>query len=103
MEIHFYESAKVLPADKHVIYMWETIDNILDRVLNDSAAVDEIHTTQMCMLSTTWLVKGYRIFVHQSNGVTYEIALKNRDHKGHRAVRVSQNIYGMWASGVFRE
>ena len=63
----------------------------------------DIHTIQMCMLSNTWILKGYRMFVHQDNGVVYEIVLRNKNNQGDNAVRISQNTYAMWANNVFRK
>jgi YD repeat-containing protein len=98
-EIHFYESMNVLPEDKCVIHDWESINEIL----RERKQVGEVHTTQMCMLSTTWILSGYRVFVHQGNGIVYEITLRDKDHQGDRAIRIAQNMYAMWAGGVFRE
>lgn len=97
MEIHFYESINVCPSDRKILHDWESTTAAIDNRTN------EIHTTQMCMLSVTLLHDGYRVFVHQSNGVMYEITLRSKDNTGDRAVRYSQNVYGMWASNVFRE
>ena len=106
MEIHFYESMAVLPEGKDIIHDWKGMQNIWDCLhnnCNDLNMTSIIHTTQMCMLSTTWLIKGHRMFVHQDNGVVYEITLKSNGGTGDRAVRDAQNVYGMWASNVFRE
>lgn len=98
MEIHFYESKKVYPMGKELIHDWESVRESLE------ANVTEIHTTQMCMLSTYWKTRfGYRLFVHQGNGIVYEITLKSEGGTGDRAVRDAQNVYAMWACNVFRE
>ena len=106
MEIHFYESMAVLPYGEVVIYDWKSINDIWNRVYGENESqniVSTIHTTQMCMLSSTWLHKGYRMFVHQDNGIVYEITLKSKGGTGDRSVRDAQNVYAMWASNVFRE
>lgn len=95
MEIHFYESISTVPVN--IIHDWESVKEAIDRKMA------EIHTTQMCMLSNTLLHNNYRVFVHQSNGIMYEITLKSKSGHGDRAVRDSQNVYTMWASNVFRE
>lgn len=102
MEIHFYESMNVVPFDKNIIYDWQSMSDLLKYVQSnrDNHVITSIHTTQMCMLSTSWILAGYRMFVHQDNGITYEIAL---DGTGDRVVRIAQNVYAMWASNVFRE
>lgn len=39
---------------------------------------NEIHTTQMCFLSTTMFILGYRIFINnQNDGLNYEIPIDN--------------------------
>lgn len=106
MEIHFYESMAVLPYGEVVIYDWKSINDIWNRVYSENEnpnIVSTIHTTQMCMLSNTWIHKGYRMFVHQDNGIVYEITLKSKGRTGDRSVRDAQNVYAMWASNVFRE
>lgn len=94
--VHFYESSKNYPLNRDILHDWETTRRaILDKV-------SEIHTTQMCMISATLLHDGYKIFVHQENGVVYEITLRSKDNCGNRAVRPSQNVYAMWANNIFR-
>lgn len=96
-EIHFYESFKVCPVTKNIHLDWKSSKKAID----DN--VEDIHTIQMCLLSNTLLLKGYRMFIHQDNGITYEITLKSRGGgKGDHAVRDAQNVYAMWASNVFR-
>lgn len=99
-EIHFYESKNVYPIEKVEIFDdWESIN---ETWMNDNAP-DIIHTNQMCMLSNTWIMKGYRMFVHQGNGVMYEIRFKDRGRPDDQwTVRPAQNTYAMWAGGVFR-
>ena len=97
MEIHFYESNKVYPSNKNILHDWETTKNSIQN------KVSEIHTTQMCMLSSTLFHDGYRIFVHQGDGFVYEITLKTEDNTGDRTIRWAQNMYAMWAGNVFRE
>lgn len=105
MEIHFYESMNVVPKDCDIICDWKSINSIWESVFNEweNFNMPEIHTIQMCMLSTTWILKGYRMFVHQDNGIVYEIVLRNKNNQGDNAVRASQNVYSMWASNVFRK
>lgn len=97
MEIHFYEAINVCPSNCEVLIDWESATTAISNKANN------IHTTQMCMLSSTLLGDGYRVFVHQGNGIVYEITLRSKDNVSDRAVRYSQNVYAMWASNVFRE
>lgn len=105
MEIHFYEQMNVVPDDCNIICDWKSINDIWESMHNewDNFNMPEIHTIQMCMLSTTWILKGYRMFVHQGNGVVYEIVLRDKNNQGDNAVRIAQNVYAMWASNVFRK
>lgn len=96
MQIHFYESEKAYIKGCKILHDWESTSVALKN------EVPEIHTTQMCMLSTTWLLRGYRIFVHQGDGVVYEIVLQTNKKNQVKSVRPGQNIYAMWASDVFR-
>lgn len=97
MEIHFYESLKYYPVEYGIYLDWAGTKNAIDN------KEENIHTAQMCMLSTTLLLDGYKVFVHQDNGIIYEITLQNKDNHGDRAVRPAQNMYAMWAGNVFRE
>ena len=97
-EIHFYESMNVIPNDVNVLHDWDSVSAIW----RDNEYTEDIHTTQMGMLSTSWFVMDYRVFVHQGDGVVYEITLKDKEHQGDRAIRQSQDMYKLWASNVFR-
>lgn len=96
MEIHFYESIKVCP-NQNVLHDWESVKNAIEN------KTIEIHTTQMCMLSSTLFHDGYQIFVHQGDGFVYEITLRTEGNTGDRTVRWAQNMYAMWANNIFRE
>lgn len=97
MEIHFYEAINVCPPDRKILHDWESATIAINNKIN------EIHTTQMCILGSTLLGNGYKVFVHQGNGITYEITVWSKDNVGNRAVRYSQNLYNLWKSNVFRE
>jgi hypothetical protein len=60
---------------------------------------DEIvHTTQPHVCSTTWLVKGYRIFAHMLDGEVIEIKLGECCG---REIRISHNLEKMLLANVF--
>lgn len=105
MEIHFYESTNVIPTNVTVIADWDSMNKIWNSLYNIEASdiMPEIHTIQMCMLSTTWLLKDYRLFIHQNNGIINEIVLRDKNNQGDNAIRVSQNMYAMWANNIFRK
>ena len=98
-EIHFYESNKVFPNNCNILHDWESVKQALED------RVSQVHTTQMCMLSSHYMQEkyGYRLFVHQGNGIVYEITLRTKDNTGYKTVRHSQNVYAMWAGDIFRE
>ena len=60
-----------------------------------------IPTTQTCCCSTTYLLKGYRIFVYMLDGEFVEIKLGDENKNTDRAVRVGQNIEKMLLANVF--
>lgn len=97
MEAHFYESKNVYPKDCEILHDWESLRNAFEN------KVPEVHTTQMCELSMSWIISGYRLFVHQGNGIVYEITERSKYNCGDRAIRVSQNAFNLWKSNVFRE
>lgn len=96
-EVHFYESLNVIPDDVKVFHDWQSA-----RVAIQKMQLEHLHTTQMCLLSTSLMTNGYSVFVHQQNGVVYELHLQDEKHQDDYAVRVGQNLYGMWAANVFR-
>ena len=96
-KIHFYESVHVCPVGPSIYLDWYRTNEAIEN------KEPEIHTMQMCLLSVTLLHKGYRMYVHQHNGFSYEITLKSRGGTGDRSVRDAQNVYAMWASNIFRE
>ena len=96
-QIHFYESLNVIPSNTKVFFDWQSTEDAIEEL-----RLNEIHNTQMCHLSTSLIVKGYEVFVHQDNGVVYQLHLKDDEHRDNYSVRVGQNLYGMWASNVFR-
>lgn len=96
MEIHFYESKEYYPKDCEILHDFVSVRKALDN------KIPIVHTTQMCELKMSWILDGYRLFVHQDDGFVYEITERTQNNCGQRAIRISQNAYAMWASGVFR-
>ena len=67
---------------------------------------DDIHTTQMCLLNTTLLVKGFRIFVYDNPSNEkdrYEIKLGRDNERTSRDLKVCHNLYKLWANDEFTE
>ena len=93
MEIHFYEQAPQTENSKLYI----------DYVMTNKAIeekVDFIETTQMHFLSTSLLLKGYRVFIHYAKGDVYEVELYKSRTPNHMVITPSKNIRAMWASGA---
>lgn len=95
MEIHFYEDADRCPDGVILHCDW----------VGTQRAIDErcpyIDTTQMGLLSTTLLHFGYRVFIHPQRGDSYEITFQGDEADPDRSVRLAQNMFRMWAGGVF--
>lgn len=93
MEIHFYEQAPQTENSKLYIDYVMTNKAIEDKV-------DFIETTQMHFLSTSLLLKGYRVFIHYAKGDVYEVELYKSRTPNHMVITPSKNIRAMWASGA---
>ena len=95
MEIHFYECADQCSSELVLHCDWVGTEAAIEQQNAD------IHTTQMGLLSTTYLHSGRRVFIHPVAGEPYEVTLKNQGVDPDRMVRPSQNMFAMWRSGVF--
>lgn len=98
-QIHFYESKQCYPVEKvDILHDWESVNIAIE---NEE---EIIHTTQMCMLKASFIYHdGYRLFVHQGNGVAYEVKIRDKSRPDDQwTIRPSQHAYAMWAANVFR-
>ena len=89
--IHFYEYDK----EKSVFHSWNTTKNLI------RIGKSTIHTTQMGLLNTELIELGYRIFIHESETESYEIALGGSNERTDKAIRPAHNLFKMWQAGVF--
>jgi len=94
MEIHFYDSQLRVSADVDQYSGW--VDTI--RAINSK--VEQIHTTQMGILTTKLFELGYRIFVHPYDDEPYEIKLGVNDCTD-REIKMENNLFNLWKSGEF--
>lgn len=93
MEIHFYEQAPQKESSKLYIDYVTTYKAIEEKV-------EFIETTQMCLLSTSLLLNGYRVFIHYAKGDVYEVELYKSRTPDHPEIRPAKNLRAMWASGA---
>lgn len=94
MEIHFYERSLDIPADIPYCVCWKRTEE----AINNSESY--IVTTQMGLLSTELLKKGYRVFVHPTREDKYEIRLGENECTD-KEIRVAHNLFKMWEAGAF--
>lgn len=74
-KIVFYpKEPEYIPSDKIFCFDYSSTADALANFAN------EIHTTQMCFLSTTMFILGYRIYIYNTDQeLMYEIKSKNFD------------------------
>ena len=89
--IHFYE----YEPDMHIFHSWNTTKNQIE------IGKSTIHTTQMGLLSTDLIERGYKIFIHESRANCYEIVLGENNERTDKAIRSAHNLFRMWQTGAF--
>jgi hypothetical protein len=92
-EIHFYEYNPPL-------YIGALHDYRHTHYAIQCGKFKAIHTTQMGLLSTSLLEKGYHIFIHEYGREPYEIKLGDNECTN-RYIRAGHNLFKMWVSGEF--
>lgn len=97
MEIHFYERSDLCPDSAILHCDWAGTETAL-RLQHGN-----VHTTQMGLLSSLYLCSGHRVFIHPAAGEPYEVTLKGPEADPDRSVRPSQNMFRMWAGGIFNK
>lgn len=104
-EIHFYESEHEAALNQ-LKPLWEQ-KTFYHGYMNTEQAIKHnmpnIHTLQMSLLSTSLFEKGYRIFIHETNGEVYEIKLGTNNERTNREIKKSHNLLKMWMSGEFKK
>lgn len=94
MEIHFYtHEPKNLT---NIVHGWDNLNTCIE------SRVPVIHTTQMGLMSTTLLLMGYRIFIHEKNKEIYEIQLGSNNTCTDKEIRIGHNLFKMWENEAFR-
>lgn len=95
-ELHVYLSEQIIPDSKKEVLsigLFET-----EKLLHNNAK--EVHTIQTHVISNTWLLRGYRIFVYMLDGEKVELKYNGMDDK-YPKIRVSQNLEKMVLSNCF--
>lgn len=90
-EIHFYE----YEPNFSVFHSWDLTENQI------GIGTNIINTTQMGLLSTELIEKGYRIFIHESEESSYEIVIGGKNERTNKALRLAHNLFKMWRAGTF--
>lgn len=90
-ELHIHLSESTLPS-KFYTTLHET-----EKALNKEENI--IHTTQTHVISTKWLVKGYRLFVYMVD--SKKVELKLGKHGDFPEVRIAHNLEQMVLVGCF--
>ena len=89
-EIHFYAY-----YNSHCIHGWRDTKRDIER------DQEYIETTQMGLLSTDLLVKGYKVYIHDDYDDKYELKLGDCPRTD-KEIRVANNLFKMWKAGAFR-
>lgn len=92
-ELHVHMSSFTLPR-----YFYTSLYDTEKALYDNEIMVD---TTQTHVLSTTWLLKGYRIFVHMLDEEIVELKIGKQDNKLFPDIRVANNIEKMVLNNCF--
>lgn len=95
-ELHVYLSENVIPVNKKKLLSIGLFDT--EKLLHSNTK--EVHTIQTHVISNTWLLKGYRIFVYMLDGEKVELKHNRMDDK-YPKTRVSQNLEKIVLSNCF--
>lgn len=96
-EIHFYAYYPGDIIDERV----ECVHSYFDTERKIQNNHKEIHTTQLCFLTTNLFAMGYRVLMHEAVDDFYEITLGSDNTRTNRDIRMSNNLLAMWRGGVF--
>lgn len=91
-ELHIHLSSVTLPK-----YFYNTLYDT-EKALHEGEVI--VHTSQTHVISTTWLLKGYRIFIYMIDGEVVELKFGKID-KCLKEIRPAHNLERMVLSGCF--
>lgn len=93
----------ILLTQQQIDQFENNFDNVQCTIFNTEKWLDtfnKVYTTQTHFCSTTWLVKGYRIFAHMLDDEVVEIKL-GKNECTDREIRVSHNLEKMLLANEF--
>ena len=93
-EIHFIAYEPSQNEYPELLSSWAGTKNAIERHR------EVIYTTQMAFLSTTHLIWGAKLFVHNSPSDIYEIKMGKNDRTS-REIRPAHHLFNLWKSGEF--
>lgn len=95
--LYLYVPQEVVAEDPDPPSLDYTIKDVMKRIYNKT----NVHTLQVCTLSTTLFKEGYRIFIHVSPDNQFEVTLGNCNRFYGRELRMGHSLMNLLLSESF--